>query len=380
MAVPESGQALNGSLPAWMLSPLSEETNHHARACTPRGSFSLDNNAHTSSTLTDQPISEILVQPNRLSSIGCSDDAFALTAAPATHSRPLKKHCVPGVAANNEHDQVWPPRHGHADSATPNRSSRMLSCFSEPAIDWISRQVGVSDFASTAIEFFDNENCEPATTQNPSDPDIGTAQNWTAAYFDQATDTVFGIVSRSAFEARLKQHYENRNNEHSTEAHHDPAWYAIRNMIFALGSRVRSSNISQAFVAQAFVAAREVSWGYFENAFSVRGLLTTNYQQAGLDAIRALLLMAVYAEEVRSAEIEFMFLANAARMAQLKNMHLQSSNCASTSTGSEEANQRQWLWWMIYSYEKHLAYRSGRPSVGVHGLRLGISLLTPPRQ
>jgi hypothetical protein len=58
-----------------------------------------------------------------------------------------------------------------------------------------------------------------------------------------------------------------------------------------------------------------------------------------------------------------MLCANAARLAQSKGLHRQPSK--SWRLPESEILQRNWLFWTIYCVEKHIAYRSGRPSVGL---------------
>ncbi|KAJ4422236.1 hypothetical protein N0V82_003096 [Gnomoniopsis sp. IMI 355080] len=71
-------------------------------------------------------------------------------------------------------------------------------------------------------------------------------------------------------------------------------------------------------------------------------------------------MTAFYAEALGSAALEYMLVSNATRLAQSKGLYL------ATPDGSklppEEAVSRQWLWWVLYAYEKHVAFRSGRPS------------------
>lgn len=54
-------------------------------------------------------------------------------------------------------------------------------------------------------------------------------------------------------------------------------------------------------------------------------------------------------------------LSNAIRLAQAKGLHL--GTPVNWNLSSEETASRHWLWWTLYSYDKHLTYRCGRPSV-----------------
>lgn len=56
-----------------------------------------------------------------------------------------------------------------------------------------------------------------------------------------------------------------------------------------------------------------------------------------------------------------MLLSNAVRLAQSKGLHLQAK--VSRNLSEEEIAFRNSLWWSLYSYDKHLVFRLGRPSV-----------------
>jgi len=56
-----------------------------------------------------------------------------------------------------------------------------------------------------------------------------------------------------------------------------------------------------------------------------------------------------------------MLLSNAVRLAQSKGLHLQANKALQLR--DEDVALRNVIWWNLYMYDKHLAYRSGRPSV-----------------
>jgi hypothetical protein len=56
-----------------------------------------------------------------------------------------------------------------------------------------------------------------------------------------------------------------------------------------------------------------------------------------------------------------MLLSNAVRLAQSKGLHLQTAK--SPQLRDEDIALRNVIWWNLYMYDKHLTYRSGRPSV-----------------
>ena len=98
------------------------------------------------------------------------------------------------------------------------------------------------------------------------------------AYFDESYDAIFGIISRPWFEARLQQHLNG-------DLPDDPAWYALRNVVYASGCRILSSQDP----SSAFVETQKRAWQYMENAIAVHTeLLITS---TGLAAVQALALM-----------------------------------------------------------------------------------------
>lgn len=97
------------------------------------------------------------------------------------------------------------------------------------------------------------------------------------AYFDGASDAVFGIVNRSWFENRLQSHLSN------PRAEEDPAWYALRNAIYASGCRLELSKRCT------FREAYQAGWSFFENALSVHTELL--YFRTSLLAVEALTVM-----------------------------------------------------------------------------------------
>jgi hypothetical protein len=74
-----------------------------------------------------------------------------------------------------------------------------------------------------------------------------------------------------------------------------------------------------------------------------------------------ILWKAYFTEGLGSPCLEYMLCSNAMRLACSKGLHRQ----AATSWGmtEQEICHRNWTFWGIYCLEKHIACRSGRPSV-----------------
>ncbi|EXJ71845.1 uncharacterized protein A1O5_04346 [Cladophialophora psammophila CBS 110553] len=187
--------------------------------------------------------------------------------------------------------------------------------------------------------------------QREPEPDPETARKWIAAYFDESLESIYGVIHRPQFEARIRRHFASSLNDDDN----DPAWYALRNAVYATGCRYVLSDPQQ---PQSFLAARSQSWKYYENALSVHTDLL--YTKTNLTSIQALIIMAFFAEALGSPTLEFILVLNATRLAQLKAMHLEVSK--SWNLSEESTMDRYWLWWTLYAYEKHLAFRSGHPS------------------
>lgn len=99
-----------------------------------------------------------------------------------------------------------------------------------------------------------------------------------AAYFENAPDTVFAIVDRSWFEDQLRRHLESPID--------DPAWCALRNMVFALGGRI--------FMTQSCFSPEKQheTWRYFQSAFSAHlQLFNTRPSLSGLQAMILMVLI-----------------------------------------------------------------------------------------
>ncbi|ETS87776.1 hypothetical protein PFICI_01604 [Pestalotiopsis fici W106-1] len=230
-----------------------------------------------------------------------------------------------------------------------------LSICTFPAVEWVSQQSGMSDFLVSVRQLSTAINREKRLDKlidpvRAPDPDLDTALRWTNAYFDHCLDPIFEYVNRSDFEARLRNHFT-----HGEGPSRNNGWYAMRNTIYASGCRYV---ICEARSPEAFSESRTQSWKYLENALSVHTELL--YGPTSLDSIQALLLMAFHAEALGTPALEFTLLSNATRLAQSRGLHLRTPS--GTCVPSEDDSTRQALWWSLYSYEKHLAYRSGIPS------------------
>ena len=97
------------------------------------------------------------------------------------------------------------------------------------------------------------------------------------AFFEEALESALGIVHRPWFEVQLKNHFNGAINDA------DPAWYALRNVIYAFGCRIEQCKCSS------FKEATQLAWVWFENALSVHTEVL--YFRTSIVGVQALTLM-----------------------------------------------------------------------------------------
>ena len=186
------------------------------------------------------------------------------------------------------------------------------------------------------------------------------------AYFEDSFDSTLGIVYRPEFESALRAHHRGDTSEDSV------SWFALRKTVYAAGCRIYLSRNT----SMSFTEIQTEAWGYFQSAMSV--LIELLFTPTGLLAIRALVAMVwnyrvfasvptdpirqtFFSEGLGNPALEYMLCANATRLAQAKGLHRRPAKAWNLSTHDEL--HHTWLFWAIYCCEKHIAYRSGRPSV-----------------
>jgi hypothetical protein len=72
----------------------------------------------------------------------------------------------------------------------------------------------------------------------------------------------------------------------------------------------------------------------------------------------------LFIEGLGSPSLEYMFCSGAVRLAQAKGLHRQPAKA--WNLPEFEVLYRNWLWWAIYCFDKHIAKRSARPSVSLN--------------
>lgn len=89
-------------------------------------------------------------------------------------------------------------------------------------------------------------------------------------------------MPKEHFEGRLRHHFAQKDGLDDD----DPAWYALRNTVYASGYRLCSSNLPY---SNMFHEIQRKSWQYFEKALDVHTQLL--YESTGLMAVQALTAM-----------------------------------------------------------------------------------------
>lgn len=108
------------------------------------------------------------------------------------------------------------------------------------------------------------------------------------AFYESCWETNLGIMDRTDLEPLLQAHFENRISRK------EPAWFALRNVIFAAGYR----SLLATDPNMPFAVMQAKAGYYFNNALSMFTRLIL--PPSSLMAIRALMLMVcIYDESYR---------------------------------------------------------------------------------
>jgi len=162
-----------------------------------------------------------------------------------------------------------------------------LSICSKLGVEWVTEKTGVPEFAQMArglaFDICRRLKLEPGSLHGrvpEPEPEQEVAWQFVRAYFEENPDAVFSIVYRPSFESRLRAYF---NQGATSTAEQDPAWYALRNIVYATGCRIL-------FPKERDRRQRSNrSWKLFQNALSVHTDLL--YSRTSLMAVQALASM-----------------------------------------------------------------------------------------
>ena len=102
------------------------------------------------------------------------------------------------------------------------------------------------------------------------------------AYFDEALEQAFWIVDRPWFEERLLAHWNGSKPD-------DTTWFALRNVVWALGSQIALSKSSS------YSFALRSSWAFFEKVLSMHAEII--FCSSSLVSAQILILMVRWLSE-----------------------------------------------------------------------------------
>ncbi|ORX96467.1 fungal-specific transcription factor domain-domain-containing protein [Clohesyomyces aquaticus] len=284
------------------------------------------------------------------------DSRFALL-SPAQNQVEDEEECViPLQKVSWEHHGPW----------------SWVSICSLPGLRWVAEKTGNDEFPAVAHELTKTwgkrlkmKRFRTNTSRYP-EPEEKDAWTYVTAYFENSYEAVFGIIHRPAFENRLRAFFDHSNPEEAN----DSSWFALRNIIYAMGCRCTLASDPSI----SFVDANARAHQFFQNAMSV--FTDMVFGHTGLTAVQALALMALFAEGLGSAALEYPLYTNSVHLAQAKGLHRDPS--LSWHLSESEILNRRWLWWAIYCIEKQMAFRSGRPSaIDDDNISTHISTKTP---
>ncbi|KIV79464.1 hypothetical protein PV11_07026 [Exophiala sideris] len=227
-----------------------------------------------------------------------------------------------------------------------------LSICSKPGTRWVASKTGSSTFSQSARKFTSYITSRlkierMLSKEQKPEPDQETAWRFTSAFFEEALESALGIVHRPWFEMQLKSYFTGAINDA------DPAWYALRNVVYAFGCRIQLAKCSS------FRDATQSAWVWFENALSVHTEVL--YFRTSIVGVQALTLMAYFTQNFGSPCLEYMLCSTAVRLSIAKGLHRQA--VSSWNLTDHESSLRSCLFWAAYCLEKQIVCQSGRHSL-----------------
>lgn len=156
-----------------------------------------------------------------------------------------------------------------------------LSFCSQPAVNWVISRVHTPEYTGVINRIITDlarmlKVNGSLSNGRASEPLPEVAWQYTEAFFQRSPENAFGIVERPWFELRLRAHLNGTRSD-------DKVWYALRNVIWAIGSRI------VLYKKPDFQNASHTSWGFFENALSV--IADILFFRASMVGVQALILM-----------------------------------------------------------------------------------------
>ncbi|KAF3921039.1 hypothetical protein AA313_de0202068 [Arthrobotrys entomopaga] len=235
-------------------------------------------------------------------------------------------------------------------------SSSGFSIFSPKGIQWVNSKTGDQAFQKMLVKLIQAdtkfEHWRPdvwdavfsTTTRNPL-PSKEEAQAYAREYFD-TINVLFPLYHQQTFETMLEEQYSD-NPPKGT------GWFASLNVVLAMGSRIRGSNMKHPSEDE-----DSRGWKLFQNAMCLYPVLTL--QNTDINSIQALLAMALFLQGTANPQPLYNIVAAAVRVAFSIGLHRRAD---AFGFGREEAEHRNRVFWIAYLIDKDIALRSGRPSI-----------------
>lgn len=181
---------------------------------------------------------------------------------------------------------IAPPEHEHWEYHGPGS---YLSICSKAGVQWVIDQSRIPDFTNVTRNFSREISHvlkldKPLALTRARQPDEETAWQYIRVFFDELPEATFGVILRRPFEARFSAYCRDTRSQSLKDLNSE--WYALRNIIWAYGSRAARGRSQD---ASTFVEASQEGTKYLENALSrLPDLLCC---RCSLTAIEALILM-----------------------------------------------------------------------------------------
>ncbi|KAM5358167.1 hypothetical protein ACJZ2D_015530 [Fusarium nematophilum] len=204
----------------------------------------------------------------------------------------------------------------------------MISICSKSAVTWVCEKTNGRDFQKISARFASDISRRLKLDRGllgdiEPEPPKQLAWAYCNAFFNGQSRIWFKMIHQATFEARLTSHLTDDN----PKGRDDPSWYALRNVVYAIGCRTLDSKQS-----------------------------SHDLQEAS-QKIQALALMSAFAEGITCPSLDFMLCSDALRLAESKGLHRGSTACLKRETDVHTAGH---LWWAIYTHHVMIISRSGR--------------------
>ncbi|KAF7593268.1 hypothetical protein BBP40_011725 [Aspergillus hancockii] len=241
-------------------------------------------------------------------------------------------------------------------SSTFIGSSSGLSLLSPAGLQWISNRTGSSALSdliqrrvqscpplSEAVRLWRDQDSKIQTPLPPK----SIADHFVAYYFN-IFNNIIPLFRRDKFEKLYEQ-------QHSSRPPKSISWYASLNVILALGCLLSHEDDTTATTESSKMASNNAV-DYLRNSWCVFTELSLHCRD--IMTVQALLAMSLAMEVLLDKEATYIALGAAARIATSLGLQQQLKN---PRLSPQEISERYIVFWCLYSLDKSLSLRLGRP-------------------